>query len=185
MLDPDLLAAERQRFFVQTRGGVYFPISGAIFWTALGIAGFFLSARTWCVLVLSMAALATPVAIYLFRKLVARLALKSPLATLILPALLPVALCLGMAIAAFQTDLSLVPLALVIGMASHWPAVGWMYGTKIYSVHAVVRVVLAVVIWFVWPEARFTALPIAIGVLYAITSLWLLREVRQLEHPVP
>src|SRR5512134_3529102 len=109
MLNQDQLAAERKRFHVQTRGGVYFPISGAVFWTALGIAGFYLSARTWCVLVLSMAALATPVAIFLFRKLVARLALKSPLATLILPALLPVALCLGMAIAAFQTDLSLVP----------------------------------------------------------------------------
>ena len=87
-----------------------------------------------------------------------------------------------MAIAAFQSDLSLVPLALVIGMASHWPAVGWMYGTRIYSVHAVVRVVLAVAIWFVWPEARFTALPIAIGVIYALTSFWLLHEVRQLER---
>ena len=179
MLDPNLLAAERQRFYVQTRGAVYFPITGAFFWTALGIAGFFLSPRTWCVLVLSMAALSTPVAIYLFRKLVAQLELKSPLATLILPALLPVALSLGLAIAAFQSDPSLVPLALVVGLASHWPAVGWMYGTKIYSVHAVVRVVLAIVIWFLWPEARFTALPIAIGVLYAITSLWFLREIRQ------
>ncbi len=182
MLDPELLAAERQRFYVQTRGGVYFPISGAIFWTALGIAGFYLSARTWCVLVLSMGVLATPIAILFFRNLVAKLALKSPLATLILPALLPVALCLGMAIAAFQTDLSLVPLALVIGMASHWSAVGWMYGTRIYSMHAVVRVVLAVAIWFMWPEARFTALPIAIGVIYALTSFWLLHEVRQLER---
>ena len=76
-----------------------------------------------------------------------------------------------MAIAAFQFDLSLVPLVLVIGMASHWPAVGWMYGTRIYSVHAVVRVVLAVAIWFLWSEARFTALPIEIGVLYAIVVL--------------
>jgi len=114
--------------------------------------------------------------------LVARLALKSPLATLILPALLPVALSLGMAIAAFQSDLSLVPLALVIGLASHWPAVGWMYGTKIHSVHAFARVVIAVAIWFLWLVARFTWLPIAIGVLYVITAVWLLHEVRQLER---
>jgi hypothetical protein len=178
MLSPDLLAAERQRFYVQTRGGVYFPIAGAFFWLALGIAGFYLSSRAWCVLVLVMAAVATPVAIFLFRKLVARLALKSPLATLILPALLPVALSLGIAIAAFRSDLSLVPLALVIGMASHWPAVGWMFGTSIYSMHAIARVVIAVAIWLLWPEARFTWLPIAIGALYAITAFWLLHEVR-------
>ncbi len=131
-------------------------------------------------LVLSTGVLVTPVAILFFRKLVARLALKSPLATVILPALLPVALSLGMALAVFQSDLSLVPLALIIGMASHWPVVGWMYGTAIYSAHAIARVVLAVAIWFLWPEARFTALPIAIGVLYAITSFWLLHEVRTL-----
>jgi len=39
----------------------------------------------------------TPVAVVLSKKLVAHLALKSPAATLILPALLPVALSLGMA----------------------------------------------------------------------------------------
>jgi hypothetical protein len=100
---------------------------------------------------------------------------------LILPALLPVALSLGMAFAAFQSEPSLVPLALVIGLASHWPAVGWMYGTSIYSWHAIARVVLATAIWFVWPDARFTAVPIAIGVLYAITAFCLLREVRELK----
>ena len=61
------------------------------------------------------AVVATPIAIILFKKLVSHLALKSPLATLILPALLPVALSLAIAAAAFNSDMSLVPLALVIG----------------------------------------------------------------------
>ena len=70
------------------------------------------------------------------KKLVAHLMLKSPLASLILPALLPVALSLGMALAAFNSDMTLVPLALVIGLASHWPAVGWFYETPIFAVHS-------------------------------------------------
>jgi hypothetical protein len=82
---------------------------------------------------------------------------------LILPVLLPVALSLGMAASAFYSDLSLVPLVLVIGLASHWPAVGWLYETSIFTVHAIVRVLLAVAIWFLLPEARFTLLPLSIG----------------------
>jgi Family of unknown function (DUF7010) len=182
MLDAEILTAERRRFFVETRGGVYFPIAGVIFWLLLGVAGFRLSERTWCVMVLCLAAAATPVAIVLFRKLVAHLALKSPLATLILPALLPVALSLGMAAAAFYTDLSLVPLALVIGLASHWPAVGWLFGTPIFTVHAIVRVLLAVAIWFLLPDARFTWLPISTAAVYAVTALWILLEVRRVEE---
>ena len=179
-LDADALTAERRRFFVETRGGIYFPIAGTIFWLLLGVAGFFLSERTWCVVILSAAVVATPIAIILFKKLVSHLALKSPLATLILPALLPVALSLGMAVPAFFSDLSLVPLALVIGLASHWPAVGWLYETSIFTVHAIVRVLLAVAIWFLFPEARFTLLPLSTAVLYAVTSFWILRELRRL-----
>lgn len=182
VLSADMLIAEQRRFFVETRGGVYFPISGAIFWLLLGVAGFYWSERTWCVAVLSAAVVATPIAIILFKKLVSRLALKSPLATLILPALLPVALSLGMAVPAFYSDLSLVPLALVIGMASHWPAVGWLYATPIFAVHAVVRVLLAAAIWFLLPECRFTWLPISTAVVYALTAVWILRDVRRLEE---
>jgi hypothetical protein len=108
------------------------------------------------VVVLAAAGVATPVSVILFKKLVAHLERKSPVATLTLPALLPVALSLGMVTAALRSAPSLVPLALVIGPACHWPAVGWMLGTKIYAVHAIVRVAVAVAIRFLWPEARFT-----------------------------
>ena len=91
-------------------------------------------------MVLSVAVVATPIASILFKKLVSHLALKSPLAPLILPALLPVALSLAIGVAAFNSDMSFVPLALVIGLASHWPAVGWLYETAIFTVHAIVRV---------------------------------------------
>ena len=40
MLAVQMLSADRRRFFMQTRGGVYFPIGGAIFWLLLGVGGF-------------------------------------------------------------------------------------------------------------------------------------------------
>jgi hypothetical protein len=134
-------------------------------------------------IVLGISVLATPIVILLVRKLVARLALKSPLATLILPAMLPVALGLGLAIAAYTLNRSLVPLVQVIGFATHWPVVGWMYRTPIYAVHTIVRVVLAVAIWLLWPEARFTWVPLSAAPVYGITSLCILRELRRLQSP--
>jgi hypothetical protein len=180
MLDADVLTLERRRFFLATRGAVWFPISGCVFWALLAVAGVYWSERTWCVVVLSAAVVALPIGVVLFRKLVGRLEPKSPLATLVLPAMLPVALSLGMIAAAFRSDLSLVPLALVIGLASHWPVVGWLFGIRVYSVHAVIRVVMAVAIWFWLPEGRFTWLPLSIAMLYAGTAAWLLRDLAEL-----
>src|SRR6266498_203040 len=158
MLDGEMLTVEQRRFFVETRCGVYFPIAGAIFWLVLGVAGFYLSERTWCVMVLSVAIVATPIAIILFKKPVSHLALKSPLATLILPASLHVALSLAIGVAALNSDISLVLLSLVIVLASHWSAVGWLYEKWIFTVHAIVRGSLATAIWLLLPESRFTLL---------------------------
>jgi Family of unknown function (DUF7010) len=184
-IDVQMLGAERRRFFLATQGGVYFPITGAIFWLGLGVAGFYLSPRSWCVGVLSAGFIAIPIGIVLFKKLVAHLMLKSPLVSLILPALLPVALSLGMALAAFNSDMTLVPLALVIGLASHWPAVGWFYETPIFAVHSLARVVSAVALWFLLPGGRFTWLPLSIGLVYAGTAMWILRDLRRLRLAAP
>jgi len=56
-----------------------------------------------------------------------------------------------------------VPLVLVIGLVSHWPRVGWLIGTTFYAVRAMTRVAVAVAIWFLRPEARFTWPPLVIA----------------------
>ena len=92
---------------------------------------------------------------------------------------------LGMAVAAFSSDLSLVPLAHVLGLASHWPAVGWLFETSIFTAHAIVRVVLATAIWFLLPDARFTLLAISISAVYAVTSFMILRDLRRVAEVSP
>ena len=43
MLDVEIVTKERRLFFVETRGGVYFPIAGAMLLAVAGIAEFCLS----------------------------------------------------------------------------------------------------------------------------------------------
>jgi len=69
------------------------------------------------------------------------------------------------------SDPSSVPLALVIGLASDSPGVGWLFGTSIYAVHAIVRVAVVVAIRLLWTAARFTWPPLSIAVVYAVTVL--------------
>lgn len=180
-IDAQSLKREKARFFVETRGAVYLPMAGSIYWLALAIAGYFLPGRTWCLVVLTATGLAFLLGLFVARPIVAKLSLKSPLASLFLPALLPVALSYGITIPAFYTEISLVPLTWAIGLASHWPAFGWIYGNSTYIVHAVVRTVLAAGIWFLLPEGRFTLLPLAISLVYVATSVWQVRELRRLE----
>jgi hypothetical protein len=181
MIDSKLLDCERELFFLQTQGGVYFPILGAIFWTSLGVAGYFLSPQTWCFAVLCLIAVVLPIGIALFRRLVKKLLLKSPLASLILPALVPVCLSFAITVPAYFTDISLVPLTLVLGLTFHWPVVGWLYNQPVFIIHSLVRTTVAVFMWSFFPEHIFTLLPILIGLLYLITAWWLLRKLHQLK----
>lgn len=169
MLDAAALAMERRRALVATRGLLPVPVAGVALWGGLGIAGFFWTPGTWCLVVLVGSLLATPVAVAAVRRLARHLAGATPLATLIPPAMLPVALSLALAAAAYRADPSLVPLVLVVGFACHWPVVGWLLGTRVYAAHAVVRVLVGVALWLLVPDGRFTVLPLATAGVYAGT----------------
>lgn len=185
MIDAGVLAVERRSFFLATNGGVLVLLTGAAFWTLLGGLGFVWSARTWCVVMLRVGAVALPLGVVFLLWLERRLAHRSALSSLVPPALLPVALWLGVALAAYRSDPSLVPLVLVVGFASHWPVVGWAFDTPILAVHAVVRAGTAVALWMLVPSARFTWMPISIGVVYALTALWVSYRVRRLRTSAP
>ena len=179
MIDSELLDQERERFFVQTQGAVYLPIVGVIFWPSLGVAGYFLSPQAWCLAVLFIVATMLPISVLLFKRLAKKLLLKSSLASLILPATVPIFMSFGITVPVYYADISLVPLTFVLGLAFHWLVIGWLYNHQGFIIHSVARTVVAVSMWFFFPEHLFTLLPISIGLLYLITAWWLLRKLHQ------
>ncbi len=177
-LTSEALAKEKRRIFVAGRGGVSLPAAGALYWTALGIAGFFLSEYSWCLFALFTSGLIFPLGILLSKPLGANLFVESPLANIWLPAFTPVFLSFGITIPAFYVDTSLVPLTLAVGMSLHWPVFGWLYDRPVFSVHAVARVVAVTLIWLLLPGARFTLLPLTVSLVYLVTFAWLLSRVK-------
>ena len=189
-LTAEAITAEQRRLFLAARSGVSAPAAGAIYWLALGVAGFYLDPNPWCLLAFVTSGAIFPLAIALQKPLRANMFVKSPLDSLTFPTLLPVMLCFGFSIPAFHSQKDLVPLGLTIGMTMHWPTIGWMYGrTAAFSTHAIVRVLSAVALWYAFPDQRFSLIPLSTGIVYAATFFYLLYDVAREEKgelpPVP
>ena len=186
-LDPTSLVAEQRRLFLAARSGVSAPAAGAIYWLALGVAGFYLPERSWCLLAFVTSGAIFPLAIALQKPLKANMFVKSALDSLTFPTLLPVMLCFGFSIPAFHIEPELVPLGLTIGLTVHWPTIGWMYGrTRAFSSHAIIRVLSAVVLWYAFPDLRFSLIPLSTGFVYAATFLYLMYDVvREEKREIP
>ena len=174
------IAAEQRRLFLAARSGISAPAAGASYWLALGVAGLYLPPKTWCLLAFVTSGAIFPLAIALQKPLRANMFVKSPLDSMTFPTLLPVMLCFGFTIPAFHIEPQLVPLGLSIGMTMHWPMIGWMYGrTAPFSAHAIVRVLSAVVLWYAFPDYRFSLVPLSTGVVYAATFFYLIYDVNR------
>ena len=168
---------EKKRFLVRANFGMSLPAAGAIYWIVLGIAGFYLEPKEWAILGFFGSGLIFPVGLLLSKPMKANLSAKSPFASLAMPAVASMFLSWPMTIAAFMTDVTLVPMFLAIGMSLHWPAIGWMYGSEVCMFHALIRVIAVSGLWFFFPPVSFTVIPIFVAILYLLTMIGMRREI--------
>ena len=166
------LFAEREASFFRLRGGYPIPIAGAVWWAALGMAGYLLhSHHLWIFLAFVTSGLMFPLAMLLARLLRNDFMRdRTAVSDLLFPAFTSMMLFWPIVISAWWAYPPLVPLILGIGMSIHWPVIGWTYGrTAIYTAHAVVRAIACFVLWNWFPSTRFTVLPFAVSAIYLAT----------------
>jgi hypothetical protein len=179
------LDAERRALLVTNRAGISLPVAGAIYWLALAICGYLLPQRTWVLVACFGSGAIFPLGLLLSRPLRSPLLEStSPLASIAGLAVLSINLLWPLHLVIAFYDQSLLPLALGIGMALHWPIIGWMYRSRTCLFHALSRTALVTVIWFLLPAHRLTLLPLTIAVVYAATVAGLLREVERARRKV-
>lgn len=157
--------------FVRLRGGFPFPLAGAIYWAALGVAGYYLPAETWNLCAFIFSGMIFPLAV-LLSKIFRCDFMKDKTATgdVLGPAFTAMLLFYAIAFAAFSEAPELVPLIVAVGMSQHWPVIGWSYGKPaLYSAHAIVRAIGAFVIWTWIPDGRFTLIPFWVAAVYLVT----------------
>jgi hypothetical protein len=171
--------AQRLKLYVDLRGGFSFPVAGAIWWSAMAGLGFFVPLKTWALCAFIGSGFIFPLAILVSRIVrVDFLNAKSPVDTVMGPAFIGMLLFWPMAFAAYWSEVSLTPLILAIGLAMHWPVIGWSYGrSALYSAHAIARGVSALALWVLFPEHRTTWLPASVALIYALTIVAILIDV--------
>jgi hypothetical protein len=171
------LRAEREAAYVRLRGGYPVPLAGALWWLALGAAGYLVPSRgAWILGAFVTSGTIFPLALLLARLLgVDFMRDRTAVTDALPPAFASMLLFWPIAVAAWWSHPPLVPLVLAIGMSIHWPVIGWTYGRPaLFTAHAVVRAVACFAIWQWMPAHRFTLLPLAVSAVYLATVLAIL-----------
>lgn len=169
--------------FVRLKGGFPFPLAGAVYWLALGVAGYYLPADQWNIAAFVLSGAIFPLAM-LLSKLFRSDFMKDKTATgdILGPAFVSMLLFYPIAFSAFWQAPQLVPLIVAIGMSQHWPIIGWSYGKPgLYGAHAVVRAIGAFLIWNWLPDGRFTLIPFWVAAVYLGTVAAILIAVKREE----
>jgi hypothetical protein len=180
----NVLLRERGAESARLLGGYPIPLIGIFYWAALGLLGTRLSPDRWTFWAFILSGPVFPL-VLLFARIFRNELLpdRNPVSGVLSPALLAVLLFWPIAIAAWWTDVQLVPLILAIGMSLHWPVVGWSYGrTGLYTAHAFVRTIVCFLIWWLVPEGRFPWLPLSVSAIYLLTVAAIIVDSRRSQN---
>ena len=172
-----ILLAERRGAYARLRGGWPIPLAGTVYWAALALLGEAgLPLAQWSMIAFLGTGAIFPLAL-LFATIFRNPFMKdrSAVTSVLVPAFISMLLFWPMIVAAVQEGPNLVPLILAIGLSLHWPVIGWSYGrTAIFSGHAIIRAVGALLLWMYFPEERLTLLPLWVAGVYLATVVVIL-----------
>lgn len=156
------------------------PIAGTVAWTAAAIFGALLQddeARSYALF------LCMP-AVYPVAMLVSRILGEdtfnsqhaNDLDSLFMLGILMSTLVWGIAIPFWLLEPSSLPLSGGILAGLMWIPLSWMLQHPVGIFHAVTRTILVVAAWFLFPDARFVAVPIAVVAVYLVSIVMLARR---------
>lgn len=171
---------EQQREAFVGRRFLSMPIAGALVWTGIGIAGAVLPVfwASWAIFI------GTGVVFYL-GLLVARILgedllgreAPSPFFDRVFLLATVSALCVfAIAIPFFRIDPTSLPLSVGILTGLMWIPFSGLVGHWVGIFHGVSRTLLVLVAWYVFPDARFVAIPAVIVAIYVVSIVLLQRR---------
>lgn len=177
MLDEQRREFARRRFLAM-------PLAGAVVWTIVGIGGALLPplAEVWLLFIGTGFILGIGMFFSRFtgEDFLAKNKPKNAFDTLFF---LTVAMALtvySIAIPFFEVDYTSLPLTVGILSGLMWIPLSWMIDHWIGIFHTVVRTVLVVAAWYIFPHNRFVVIPAVIVAVYAVTIIILERRWRGL-----
>ena len=173
MVSTDVRTLEDQRAEFARGLGIAMPVAGTIAWTLIGIAGAFLPTilAAWALFIGtgSIFGLGLLIARFTGEDLLGKTRKNNTFDRLFLLNVLAAWLVFAIAIPFFMIEPTSLPLSVGILAGLMWIPYSWIIQHWIGVAHGVVRTVLVLAAWYVFPERRFVAVPMVIVGVYLAT----------------
>jgi ethanolamine transporter EutH len=98
---------------------------------------------------------------------------KNEFESLFLSTMMQAVLIYSIAIPFFMIDRNTLPLTLGILTGTMWMSFSWVIKHWVGSFHAILRTILLVSLWYIFPDDRFVLIPFAIALVYIVTIIML------------
>lgn len=175
------LTLEQHRAEFSNRRALAMPLSGTIAWTIVGIGSLFLNPFHASLLLFA----ATGSIVYLAMA-ISRLTgenffrgFGNPFDRLFFVGLFMALLVYAIVIPFFMTDHRSITLGVGILTGLMWMTFSWIIQSWIGYIHVILRTVLVVTLWYLFPQHHFQAVPAAIVATYLLTIIQLESRWRQ------
>jgi hypothetical protein len=166
-LDIEKLRAE---FEQETNRSIAMPTAGAIVWAFAGLVSLKYQFGISVYILLFSTGAILPLALIVARaRHEVLLSSKNTFAKLMGLCVLMVNLLWGVTIPLAIHAPEFVPLSLGIGAGIHWIVYSWIIQHSLGVIHAVLRTILVVTAWYVFPESRIFAISAAIVFVYCVS----------------
>lgn len=179
---PTKLTLEEQRKEFANRKFLATPVAGLIAWLMVGIAGLIFPDRitVWVLFIAtgSIVYLALFISKFTGENFLDKSKPKNEFDALFLFTVGQSVLIYAIAIPFFLIDYTSLPMAIGILTGTMWLPFSWIIKHWVGIFHALLRVVLIVLLWYLFPEGRFVVIPFAIVVIYVLT-LVILKKFRK------
>lgn len=161
------------------------PLSGMIMWLLVGVASFFFEdvALVWILFIAtgSIVYLALFVSKFTGENYLDKSKPKNEFDTLFMYTVGQAVVVYAIAIPFFLIDYSSLPLTIGILTGTMWIPFSWIVKHWVGIFHTALRTVTIVLLWYLFPEDRFTYIPFIIVIIYLITLVILNKRYRKLK----
>lgn len=169
-----------QRLDFAGRPLIAMPIAGALAWSAVALGGAFLSAREAALVLFAATGLifyiAVPISRLTGERFLDRSRPMNAFDALFLHFIGMSLLCYAIAIPFFLIDRTSLPLTVGILTGLMWVPFSWVIQHWIGIAHAILRTIVILAAWYVWPLDRYVTIPVIIVALYVLVIAVLVRR---------
>jgi hypothetical protein len=176
----DTRTLEIQREEFSSRPLIATPIAGAIAWSVVGIAGALLPTKPASLVLFVATGMIVYLAMFISKitgeHFLDRSKPKNTFDALFFYTVAMSVLVYAIAIPFYLIDNTSLPLSVGVMSGTMWLPITWIIRHWIGIAHALARTIVVVALWYMFPEHRFTAIPLGIVALYICAIVVLVRR---------